>query len=172
MKENKFEIKDLDSPIINHSIFIRGNVINAVSNLEGCMNIFLSYHFSRIESKANELNELVFATKHLTFDGKRDIINSILKKHHAKFLADNKTFNKDLQKIAENRNVFAHYQTSHQLGSKLNFVLDNSIYFVQHQRSNKSLKFDIKELVDFVGLINKYIEIFCKLVEDMHTPSP
>ena len=64
---------------------------------------------SHSEEKAIESLEMIFSTTKITFDSKRDIFNAILNKN----LADKeyaKELNSDLQKIIEERNVFAHYK--------------------------------------------------------------
>jgi hypothetical protein len=79
------KVVDQDLKMMQTASIIRGTVINAITMLERVIDTYLSHHFADATEKRAELMQHVFATKFLTFDGKRHIFNKISSLHNSGF---------------------------------------------------------------------------------------
>lgn len=155
--------------LTNEAIEIRGKVITAVALLEGHMDLFLSMHFSKDDWM--EAIQMVFATRHISFDSKRDIILSVLKKNYAAEHKKHPKFSKELQEIAQTRNVFAHYSFSGSQSALDKFNENKAVIFLRHQQSQVPEEFDAKRVEAFMRLILKNVSIMENLCSLQNTPS-
>ena len=114
-----------------------------------------------------DLVEMVFATKRITFDYKREILNGILNKYYPPLttIKDEKTLCNKIKSIAEKRNIFAHYPLSVDEASVKLFKENATLFFLKYNNSvtkEKFTKSDIENLILDVSFCN---EVMLKMLD-------
>lgn len=105
--------KTLHSSMIQDSFAIRGMIINSMTILEKYIDVFLSNHFCTQKAKRTEIMNCLFATKYITFESKRIIMDYILITHHNKTELGFKKIAGDLDRFNKYRIAAAHYVVSY-----------------------------------------------------------
>lgn len=89
-------------------LMLTGYIIYATVEIERKIDEFLANHFCASESKATQLKQVLLFTERITFDAKKDMVNSIVKNDYPIFIKENPNFINMLSHIAPHRNIFAH----------------------------------------------------------------
>jgi len=114
-----------------------------------------------------DLVEMVFATKRITFDYKREILSGILNKYYPPLttIKDEKTLCNKIKDIAEKRNIFAHYPLSVDETSIKFFKENRTMFFLKYNNSQTKEKFtksDIEKLILEISFCN---EVMLKMLD-------
>ena len=152
---------------------MRGHVLNRVITLETIMGVFLARHFCKTPKLQRQILETIFATLKITFDNKRDAINAIITTDYKFFLLKYPKFNSNLQEIAKQRNIFAHYPL-YENGKGLEFFEKNEIVtFYKFKNSTDFEAYTEKSINEFLKMVNNTTEALLDLLKSVNnTPSP
>jgi hypothetical protein len=91
--------------INNRSFIFRGAVIHETSVFESILDIYLANYFCKSQETVNEFVSLILGSNRLSLDGKRKIMESVIKRRKQKNYDGFKT---DLNTMLRERNNFAH----------------------------------------------------------------
>jgi hypothetical protein len=127
----------------------RGELISSVVLLEKWIDLYISHHFCS-GKKVWELMELIVATNRITFENKLQVFKVLLERHDKSFLDENKSIIKDVIKIIEVRNVFAHYIMFSGKSAIEKYTTASVMTFVKFKNDTTYEEYSIKE-------VNKYI---------------
>ncbi|TKC03418.1 hypothetical protein [Pedobacter cryotolerans] len=97
------------SDLFNYSTHTRGMIISQTIMLERNIDEYLCCHFSYEKEKQIEMMDLVFGSKLLPFDFKKQIFVHLLSLNDNIFLNRNKKIDKSLTEFIRVRNILAHY---------------------------------------------------------------
>lgn len=154
--------------IIEYGVAIRGDILARVVSLESAMNLFLAQHFCRDNGMTIELLEMVFATKRITFDYKREILNGIIIKYYPNLgvkINNGKTLCNKIKEIAEKRNVFAHYALDVNETSVEDFNNEKTLNFLKYSYSESKVRFTRKDIANLIHEISFCNKIMLKMIE-------
>ncbi len=141
--------------LLEYGTKIRGSVLTRVIALESALNVALAQHFCRGNEMESTLIEMVFATKRVTFDHKREILNGIIKKYlgvESTVKGAISTSNK-VKEVAELRNIFAHYPIAIDDASISDFKSDKTLNFLKYSYSETKEKFTQDRIEKFISTI-------------------
>ena len=141
--------------LLEYGTQIRGKVLTKVIALESALNLALAQHFCRGNEMESTLVEMVFATKRITFDHKREILNGILNKYYGieSTVKGAKTLANKIKDIAEMRNIFAHYPLAIDDFSISDFKADKTLNFLKYSYSQTKEKFTQAKVDSFISTI-------------------
>jgi hypothetical protein len=141
--------------LLEYGTKIRGSVLTKVIALESALNLALAQHFCRGNEMESTLIEMVFATKRVTFDHKREILNGILKKYYGveSTVKGAKTISNKIKDVAELRNIFAHYPIAIDNDSISDFKSDKTLNFLKYSYSETKEKFTQDRIEKFISTI-------------------
>ena len=97
------------SELFDYSTHTRGMIISQTIMLERNIDEYLCCHFSCEKQKQIEMMDLVFGSKWVSFDFKKQIFVHLLSVHDNIFLNRNKKIDKSLTEFIRVRNILAHY---------------------------------------------------------------
>ena len=136
------------------------------------MAAFLAKHFCKTKKLQTQILETIFATTKITFDYKRDAINAIMLKDYKNFISENKSFNSDLQEIAKQRNIFAHYPINHLKKGKELFKKNGIVTFIKFKNSTDFEAYDIDSVNKFLKKVSDVTLALINLLDTMKDDLP
>lgn len=125
----------------NEARRIRGEIIERAIYLEREIDKFIAAHFCKTQEVKTEFIELIISTDRMTFEGKRQIFQFLVEKYHKDFLKKNQTIFKDISKVLEYRNKFAHYDLYGSFDAIQYFHERGSIFLVKFKNDTKHIEF-------------------------------
>lgn len=150
---------------VYHASQTRGVLINQVILLERLMDKYISEYFCNIPDKATELMDMILATKRITFDSKAQVFRTILDNLYPDKKKENSAIAKNLQFIAEERNMLAHYFLDTSPDILSNFSEENGAFTllkIEKTRTREIFSFNrIRKIGDLVTL---YIEAINEMI--------
>ena len=151
VRKNKITSTDVVE-LLEYGTQIRGSVLTKVIALESALNVALAQHFCRGNEMEPTLIEMVFATKRVTFDHKREILNGILNKYYGveSTVKGAKTISNKIKDIAEMRNIFAHYPIAIDNDALSEFKSDKTLNFLKYSYSETKEKFTKEKIENFI----------------------
>ena len=90
---------------VYHASQTRGVLINQIILLERLIDTYISKYFCKTPDKANELMDMILATRRMTLYGKAEVFRVILDKLYPEKKKENSTIAKNLKFIIEERNM-------------------------------------------------------------------
>jgi predicted nucleic-acid-binding protein len=145
----------------------RGQIINRTVILETAMSVFLAKHFCKTKELRIEIIETIFQTQKFTFDNKRDTMNAIINLHYADFSKDNPSFNKDIQYIAEQRNIFAHYPNRDSKSDIERYKNEQIFVLIKYKNATTFEEYDFAKIESLCQLINKTNGLLVDLIDSI-----
>ncbi len=142
--------------LLNYGTQMRGEILSSVITLESSLNLVLAQHFCHGNEMTSALVEMVFATKRITFDHKREILKGILKIYYpppVKF-KDEKFLENKIEEIATHRNIFAHFPLATYESSILRFKQDKTLVFLKYNYSEIEEIFPPSKISTLIENIN------------------
>lgn len=94
--------------ILENSFRFRGAIIHETSLLERLVDVYLANYFCESEEKVVEIIDIVLGGNRISFDGKRKILDVILKKKNSDIYQKYPSFKADMNTVLYGRNNFAH----------------------------------------------------------------
>lgn len=123
-----------DSSQIEFICKLRGAMIQACTDLESVMDLYLAEHFCESEQKIEEFACLILVPR-VPWREKLEIMAVIIEQHNKRFWSEHKEFKKEIIKIIEHRNVFAHLPANlTEAGSNL-YRDDKTIEFIRFKNT-------------------------------------
>jgi hypothetical protein len=159
----KFKLREEKgfTDITQNCFKVRGFIINQTISLERIMDRYISKYFSNDETKIEELIELVFSTKRIAFESKRQIFKYIVDNHNKDFLKKYPDVCSDLKKIEEHRNVFAHYYLDNSDEGEEMFK-NGKMGFVEFLNKTETIYYTRQGLNKIYDMLNKYLTAFAE----------
>lgn len=143
----------------------RGVLINHIILLERLMDTYLSKYFCHSEEKAVELMDLIMSTRRITFDSKAQVLKTILEKEFPEKKKENQELGKDFQKIAEERNMLAHYFLDVSEDCINRFLLDRSTFtLLKIEKGRTHEIFDYQRVMELGNLVVNYTDYLANLI--------
>jgi hypothetical protein len=148
---------------------VRGKIIHNCTILEKIMDDAIARHFCSNEEKRHDMFIFILATERITWMNKHQVLGLIFNRQSAinapnkysRFIENNPDFVGDIQKIIENRNIFAHYllDTSDQYLNR--FQMDGFIRFLKFKVTDKTpdvsdYKWTVAELEEIADRVKQY----------------
>lgn len=159
-------MEDIDLAILkSESAKFRGQVLETTVILEWIMDSYIAFYFvdKKNESKVEEIITLILAPR-VTYNAKCEIFAHIVDIKHPQFKVANPKYVKDLQNIAEHRNVFAHYPMQISEESIEKFKADGTIGYVKF----KNVKLKNTKEVSLTNVIPYSIEEGQSIIDLAH----
>lgn len=140
---------------LDHAHDVRGRIINSIAEMEQRIDAYIAEHFCHIREKRNELMEVIISTKHLTFQGKAEILKCLLERNgHTTKGEAKKVYGHLVNTIAAKRNVLAHCSLHTSAAILKNFKTDKekTVFFLKYLNTKKVVPFGKKEVIEMIEL--------------------
>jgi len=148
---------------------VRGSVLNAVTGLEMSIDLYITHYFTNDDIKSEELMNLIIAPR-MSFENKVQVLMVLIERYDSSIIEENKSMNRDLINIIEERNIIAHYplditppglKTYYESGNltffKFKNVRTNSIKGEKKEiKLTNSIVYNVNKSEDLLNSINKY----------------
>jgi hypothetical protein len=140
--------------------------------LERTMDYFMSKHFcgnsnNKERDKSDQLMNIVFATKYMTFENKRNIFDYITTTYYSEYKEKNlKNIHADLDKFNRVRNSMAHYVIEYSPESIQRFLTTQEITFLKFEKAIEKIYYSSESSMAFAAKISKFIEPVGGLIPD------
>ena len=85
----------------------RGRILQHAIDMENIMGIYISEHFTKDKDKVEEFYSLILSR--VSFESKYQAFIYLVRKYSPEFVTNNPDFHKEIIKLIEERNVFAHW---------------------------------------------------------------
>lgn len=151
---------------VYHASQTRGVLINQVILLERLIDRYISEYFCNVPDRATELMDMILATKRITFDSKAQVFRAILDKIYPDKKKENAGIAKDLQFIAEERNMLAHFflDVSHDILS--NFSEKNGAFtLLKIEKTRTREVFDFKRIRKIGNMVTLYADAVTEMIQ-------
>jgi hypothetical protein len=145
------------SSMTQDSFDIRGMIINSMTILERTMDVFLSNHFCSEIEKRVEIMNCLFATKYITFESKRQILNYILITHYKKSESRLKDINADLDRFNQHRITAAHFVVDYSNEAIQHYNKTKEVTFLKFEKSFEKEFFNIEKAYEISKKMDDYI---------------
>ena len=151
---------------------VRGNILNAVTDLEMSIDLYITNYFANDAYKGEELMNLIISPR-MTFEQKVQALMVLIERHDKKILDENPSMNKHLLDIIiGERNILAHfpldatpqgirryYETSDLTFFKFKNVREGDGNNKKEIKLNNRVVYDVSKAKKIITLINLYYEI-------------
>jgi hypothetical protein len=97
-----------EQKIFHNSFLFRGAIISDVGFLERLIDLYLSNYFCESEKKVTEFIDIILGGNRISLDGKRKILDIVLKRVDPGIYLKIPDFNRDMNMALMERNNFAH----------------------------------------------------------------
>ncbi|MGY4537020.1 hypothetical protein ACVW0P_001434 [Mucilaginibacter sp. UYNi724] len=153
---SKKKLKDLTVD----AIVLRGGLINEVILLEKIIDNWLAKYFCNNEKRKNEFFDLILCHDRLTYSSKVAVFVFIIQSHCKDFLKTYPYLAKDLNEIAEKRNILAHWL----LDTSDTGIDKGEIHFIKAKKVFPSIAFTAADIEKTLTNIEKYKKVIYNLV--------
>ncbi len=130
--------EELELQLLEHSVKLRGILLEATIEIERKMDRFLSNYFCKDEITSNELLEFLWMSERVTLGSKKDILFYVLDAHYKDFLKAFPEFKSSLEDLVPHRNIFAHLEIDRDLSDY------NGVYEIKFKKFSKG-KLEVKK---------------------------
>lgn len=152
------EIDKVGAELTEAAAIIRGVVLNSMTMLERCIDIFISTHFCAEHTKKRELMLTVFATKSITFENKRMLFNHLLNTHTKKYDKSTvKGLHKKLDEFNKVRNKLAHCSIDTTDTAVERFRNTKEVIFIDLNKDWIEIPYTVEKAQEYANLIASYI---------------
>ncbi|MEI2749835.1 MAG: hypothetical protein V9E88_13920 [Ferruginibacter sp.] len=137
---------------------VRGIIINEVVLIERLMDRFIANHFTADDKKQMELIELIFATKRISFESKRQIFKFLAEKYYSSKFTDLEKLVARLKDIEDIRNIVAHYMLDTTEKGYEN-LKNNIIGFVKFHNNTEIITYSNDKVKEIFKMIREHQKI-------------
>jgi hypothetical protein len=149
--------------IVYEAYRYRGTVINETTLLEKHIEqIIADYFCGKQTSMSDELIAVLLSEK-ITFDSKRHTLKYVIDRAYPEFKIKHPSWFSDLEKIMQQRNIFAHYPLSTNIEAEREF-LNGKIGFAKFKGDVSILYYSKHDIHNLTTMIIKYVSAFRKLI--------
>lgn len=139
---------------------LRGRIIEKCTVLEFYMDLYISQYFANDERKQDEMHNVILACR-MTWDSKRQVLDYILSNHRKSVIHNNPALLKDIQKIIEHRNIFAHYPIAQQGDGKGN----STRVFLKMKNTWETIPFTEAEVGELLTKLKRCIDLLRRITK-------
>ena len=133
----------------------RGRILQHAIDMENIMGIYISEHFTKDKDKVEEFYSLILSR--VSFESKYQAFIYLVRKYSPEFVTNNPDFHKEIIKLIEERNVFAHWPVDYSEQAISDYENEKSVTYVLIQkRDNKLISRRLMTVEHINDLIKRY----------------
>lgn len=150
--------------MLSHIRNVRGDIIGEAITLEGTLNLFIARHYCNNNKYEVEFLDTMLSTSKITFEGSRDTAFYIIKTYYPGFLERHSFITSThLQKLLEERNIFAHFPHEISTASIKDFERDKTIRLIKYKGSKTILKYSPSRIMEILKSMNTLSSLILEL---------